>query len=122
MLPQPKRVPYRNQKILDAARDEPCLVNLPGCTGGGADTQPAHSNSSGDGKGKGQKADDIFVAFACHHCHSLLDGRKMLSKAGDITIRAHGFNEGISLADIQWYHDRGIKRTIRRLLDKGVIR
>lgn len=79
MIGNPKRKPYRNKKILDAARDEPCLVNLPGCTGGGADTVAAHSMQRADGKGGSQKADDCFVAFACQSCHDILDGRKVYS-------------------------------------------
>jgi len=121
---QPKRKPYRNKKILAAARDEPCLVNLPGCTGGGSDTVAAHSTAIDDGKGGAQKADDIFVAFACQHCHDILDGRKdgisLLSVMGEIGKEKQDIK--INGQELRWYHDRGIKRTIRRLLDLGVIK
>jgi len=115
--PQPKRTPYRNKKILDAAQGEPCLVNLPCCTGGGADTVAAHSNSKADGKGASQKADDCAVAFACLNCHDVIDGRKKPP------VRFSG-DEGVNMPthEIAWFRDRGIKRTIRRLLDKGIIK
>ena len=104
----PKRTAYRNKKILKAAQGEPCLVQIPGyCTGGGPDTVAAHSNSKDDGKSTGTKADDIFVAFCCSRCHDVLDLREKAP---------------IALEVIRWYHDRAIKRTIRRLLDKGVIK
>lgn len=106
-----KRTPYRNKKILAAAKGEPCLVNLPGCTGGGEDTVPAHSNQGDDGKGAAQKSDDIFIAFACQYCHDVLDRRR----------KPH-VDHYVHSNDYRFYHDRGIKRTIRRLLDLGVIK
>lgn len=76
---------------------------------------PAHSNRSDDGKGGAQKADDCFVAIACQRCHDLLDGRDKLRKPDGVC--------GLMVQeDIEWYHDRAIKRTIRRLLDLGVIK
>lgn len=102
-----KRRPYRNPKILKAAQDEPCTLLLDGCTGGGADTVAAHSNYGEDGKGGAQKADDCFVAFTCHHCHGVLDGQ----------IKSH-----YSRAELRDYFHMAMKRTWRRLLDKGVLR
>ncbi len=116
-----KRTPYRNKKILEAARSEACLVNLPGCTGGGSDTQPAHSNSSDDGKGGAQKADDHCVAFACQYCHDCLDGRRKVNQFEDLKIKGAP-DLYMSKGELGWYHDRGIKRTFRRLLDKGVLK
>ena len=113
-MQQPKRTPYRNIKILRAAELEACLVNLPGCTGGGADTACAHSNQMDDGKGGSQKADDCTVAFACQHCHDILDGRK---PPPWVSVQC-----GTPQSELIWYHDRGIKRTIRRLIDLGVLR
>lgn len=117
LTPQPKRKAYRNKKILAAARGEACLVNLPGCTRGGADTQFAHSNSSDDGKGRGIKADDCAGSFACDHCHSVLDGRKPMM-VGD---GSYGL-EYMPASEIEWYHNRGIRRTIRRLFELEVIK
>ena len=113
---QPKRKPYRNKKILAAARGEVCLVNLPGCTGGGEDTVAAHSNQMGDGKGGGQKADDFCSAFSCASCHDVLDNRKAV-------YRTDGYVDTLIFGqELIFWHDRGIKRTIRRLLDIGVLK
>ena len=105
-----KRKPYRNKKILEAARDEPCLVNSPYCNRDPSTTIAAHSNKMDDGKGLSQKADDIFVAFCCASCHDYVDGR---------TGGADSGRDGMHRNE---YLDRGIKRTIRRLLDLGVIK
>lgn len=103
-----KRKALRSKKILRACHQMQggCTVQLPGCLGPHAPTVPAHSNQSDDGKGKGQKADDIFVAQACQNCHDVLDMR----------------TEIIPEDARQWYHDRGIKRTIRRLIDEGILK
>lgn len=108
-----KRKPYRNPKMLEACREEngQCLVNIPGCKGWGP-TAAAHSNRAEDGKGGRQKADDCFVAKACQYCHDVLDGRRK------IVDNSNRYSS--QLIDIDWYHDRGIKRTIRYFIDKGV--
>ena len=112
--PNWKRKEYRNKKILEACHDmgDGCTVQLPGCCGPMAPTVAAHSNLMDDGKGKSIKADDIFVAQACQFCHDVLDGRhkiehKLIDFTRDLLI---------------FYHDRGIKRTIRRMLDKGILK
>ena len=113
LRPQPKRKAYRNKKILKAARGEACLVNLPGCTGGGDDTVAAHSMQADDGKGTSIKADDSMVAYSCAFCHDVLDGRH---------APPLGAVSRMNKTEVEWYHDRGIKRTIRRLLDLGILK
>ena len=112
-----KRKEYRNKRILKEChnQDNLCTVQLPGCQG--RPTVPAHSNASDDGKGGSQKADDIFVAIACQHCHDVVDGRKRCFGSSDNLL--NGF---MTIQERQWYHDRGIKRTIRIMLDRGVIK
>lgn len=97
-----KRQPYRNKKILNAARGEQCTIGSPECNGNPETTIAAHSNYYEDGKGKGLKADDCFVAFACSSCHRWLD-------------------EGTDPMRRDLFH-RGMKRTWRRILDKGVLK
>lgn len=102
-----KRTRFRSRKILDAAKGEECLINSPVCNYDSSTVVACHSNESDDGKGTGQKADDCFVAFGCSACHTWLD--KMDSEYG------------VSHDEVVWYMNRGIKRTIRRLIDKGVL-
>lgn len=69
----PKRKPYRNKKILKAARGQPCTLSWPGCNRNPQTTVFAHFNDSWAGKGMAQKADDCAGVFACSHCHALYD-------------------------------------------------
>ena len=66
-------VMYRNKKILRSAKGQPCTVRSVWCNGDPATTVAAHSNQSIHGKGKGIKAHDCYVAYACSGCHRWLD-------------------------------------------------
>ena len=50
--------PYRNKKILNAARDEQCCINSPACNYNTETVVACHSNYQEDGKGMGRKADE----------------------------------------------------------------
>jgi hypothetical protein len=68
---------YRNPALLALAKDEECLTRVPTyCWGGIESTVSAHSNRTRDGKGKGIKAHDWCIAFACGGCHFFLDQSK----------------------------------------------
>jgi len=102
-----KRKPYRNKKILQAAEGEGCTLNTPWCNYDRETTVLCHLNYSFAGKGGSQKADDFAAAFGCNgprSCHAYMDG-----------------NEGTE-ADRYFYWLRGMCKTIRRLLDKGVLK
>ena len=65
---------YRNRKLLDLARCQPCVM----CGSADGTVVAAHSNLLEHGKGKGLKAHDGMMAWLCYRCHSELDqGRKM---------------------------------------------
>ena len=104
-----KRKPYRNKKITQSARGEACAVMLPiVCTGGGETTVYAHSPYAEDGKGMGVKSGDLFGCYACRGCHDELDGRTHILSSMDRAARRDIFH-------------RAMKRTQRKLLDKGII-
>lgn len=96
-----KRTPYRNKKILDAARGAQCTIQGPNCAHDSETVVFAHFNDSWAGKGKGQKADDFAGCFACHACHSDYDSG--------------------NLPDANWYLRRAMYRTLRKLIDEGII-
>ncbi len=98
---------YRNKKILDASRGEPCTMRGPNCNGDSATTVAAHSNLLSDGKGMRIKAHDCFVAFLCSGCHDWYDGRKTSSYSAD--------------AKQDWFNT-AMKRTWLRLLELGVLK
>ena len=70
-----KRIPYRNKKILNAAKGEECTLNSPWCNHNPETTVFCHSNEFYAGKGRGQKADDFFGFFGCSGCHDVVDRR-----------------------------------------------
>lgn len=94
----------RSAAIRAAAFEEDCTLQVPGvCRNDTRTTVACHSNFGEDGHGKGIKADDIFVAFGCFHCHQWLDeGRAPNMEKRDV------------------FH-RGMKRTWKRLVEKGII-
>jgi len=68
---------YRSKKLLEAARNRPCVL-----CGAVGTTIAAHSNSLEHGRGIGHKAPDYMAAYLCQICHDLADGRAgQLSKA-----------------------------------------
>lgn len=70
----PKDTPRRNKRLLDLARGKPCLLQIPGvCNGDPATTVAAHSNQLIHGKGRGRKAHDCYVVYACADCHFWFD-------------------------------------------------
>lgn len=95
----------RSQHIRDAARDEPCTLQIAGvCIGNWETTVLAHLPD--ESKGMGTKADDLSACFACEACHSVIDGRTLYKFA---------------VNDLDWYMRRAMVRTWRRLVDKGII-
>lgn len=65
-------VSFRSQKLLESAKDKPCLC----CFTNDGTTVPAHVNSVALGKGVGEKAPDSIHARLCQDCHDKYDGRK----------------------------------------------
>ena len=101
-----KRKPYRNKKITESARGQSCTLNFEGCKNDRETVVFCHSPFEEDGKGAGQKADDIFGCYGCVHCHDILDGRVLV---------------GLMAVDKRDIFHRAMKRTIRKLLEAGVI-
>lgn len=70
------------------ARDKPCMIRLPGCTGGGEDTVLCHYRLAGY-SGMGMKPPDTMAAWGCAKCHDLVDGRIKTEHSRDIVRLAH---------------------------------
>lgn len=65
----PKSTPARQ-----SARNQPCLIRLPGCLHDAATTVLCHYALSGY-SGMGLKSPDQMAAFGCANCHAIVDGR-----------------------------------------------
>lgn len=96
-----RRKAIRSKAIRDAANGENCTV----CGSNDGTTVFCHLNEAWAGKGMRQKADDIAGFFGCFNCHTSYDYEK---EAG----------ENISDFIIM----RAMYRTIRRLVEKGIIK
>lgn len=64
---------YRNKKILNLARDAPCVL----CGSSDGTVVAAHSNQSRDGKSMSMKSNDYRVAYLCYHHHFMIDSGKL---------------------------------------------
>mgnify|MGYP001590672987 CR=1 FL=1 len=100
----PKRNHIRSKKLTDAAKGEACT----GCGVNDNTIVAAHSDCGHDGKGKGIKAEDIYIAFLCGKCHIAY---------GDPT-KLDALFQRFTQSDF----DRAMKRTWKRLFEKGVIK
>ncbi len=88
------------------ARGKPCMVRLPGCTGGGdADGTVvlAHYRLAGY-CGTGIKPPDEMAAWACAHCHDVVDGRSAIPMS--MVLRQP------TKPEIRLAHAEGVLRTI----------
>lgn len=91
-------------KLRKSARGQECQIRLPGICNHNSETVVlAHLN----GAGIGTKQADLFGAYSCSRCHSVIDGEK----------QKHWTPETIKL-----WHLEGIIRTQQIMLDQGLIR
>lgn len=99
---------YRSRRLLDRCHAlTECTVQIPSvCIGESPDgLEPAHANWSWAGKGRGIKADDCYIAAACHNCHVAIDQGKDLSRE-----------------EREWYWFRGYARTMGEFFRRGWIK
>lgn len=93
----------RSPKLLNAAKGEDCTLNAPPCDNDTKTVVACHSDWLEDGKGRGIKAHDIFIAFGCYKCHLWLGGPAPKEEKRDV------------------FH-RGLKKTWKRLIERGLIK
>ncbi len=100
-----KSKPIRSQKLRDSARGEECTLQFPViCNGNPETTVLCHLPD--ESHGMGRKSDDISVAYGCSACHDMIDGRcgNIVLVGADATFR------------------RAQNRTLRRMIEKGLIK
>lgn len=94
-----------SKKYTDAARGQPCTMQIPGvCNGDWSTVVFAHIRDVF--KGMGNKASDISGCDACSDCHAKFDGQS-----------------GDPLTKEEWlfYALRGIQRTLENRFAQGVL-
>ena len=98
-----KSVRFRSKKLLAAARDKECTMNVADvCNYNTETTVAAHINI--EGGTMGGKTDDFMVVDCCSDCHAWLDQHK-----GTEEDRLH-------------YTRRALGRTWKRRIEEGVIK
>lgn len=101
-----KTTPIKSKHVRDAARGQPCTLQIVGvCNGSWETTVLAHLPD--ESHGIARKADDLSACFACDACHSVIDGR----------AKWPGFERDHK----DWYLRRAQIRTWRVLLDMGIL-
>lgn len=94
----------RSNKIRASARLQDCTLNIAGiCNYDASTTVLAHLPD--ESHGMGLKADDICSCYACSACHDAIDGRSGV----------------MDEAEKEWYMRRAMVRTIRKLVEQGLI-
>lgn len=88
----------RSRPLLNAIKTLECQH-----CGASGPSDPAHSNQSCHGKGKGVKASDVFAAALCRHDHNAIDQGSKLSH-----------DERVTLWTNAW------RKTVRELLKRGL--
>jgi hypothetical protein len=103
-----KAIRIESKAVRNAANGELCTLQIIGvCQGGTESTVLAHLPD--ESHGISRKADDTSACFACAGCHDVIDGRRRWPDSED-------------RADVhQFYMRRAQTRTIRRLVELGVI-
>ena len=64
-----------SKKIRASANGEACSLRVSPFCQDGETVIPAHLNSNY--RGVGIKSPDIWIVYACYHCHSMLDASKV---------------------------------------------
>jgi len=84
-MPRPER--HENRRLLDMARDKPCLLRVPNvCNFDVKTTVACHSNLSIHGKAGARKADDEYSVWGCSACHEWLDRGKADALAKELAF------------------------------------
>ncbi len=100
-----RRTEIRSRRYLDASRGQPCTLNITGvCNHHQETTVAAHVRD--ESFGMAQKADDISVVDACSSCHDVFDGRT---------------HAPLSREEWEFYARRGLQRTLRNRVERGIV-
>lgn len=109
-----KRNMIRSKPMLDAARDESCVV----CGARDGTVVAAHytgMRAHALGKGTGCKPHDLFIADLCHRCHTKFDQH---DKSIDRSTSTDAFFRKVDVSEQFAY---AILQTLIRRVGQGVI-
>lgn len=99
-----KNMKIRSQRLRDAAKDQPCTLNIIGACNNNPDTTVL-AHLPGEHKGIGTKVCDLNAVHACSKCHAVIDG--VVKWPADEQPHA------------DWYMRRALHRTLVNLVWQG---
>lgn len=102
-----RKVKIKSQAMRDSAKNEDCTLQILGVCNGDSSTVVLAHIPDGEGGIMGGKVDDISACYACSACHAVIDGQVKWPE--DEVVVDH------------WYFHRAVIRTLRRMVDKGII-
>ena len=106
----------RSNKVTKSAKDERCTLRIPGvCVesiGEEITATTVFAHFPDESSGRGIKSDDISGGYACGHCHDLIDGRVPPPE-----YLLHTWDK-----DKEFFMRRSQTRTLRLLIEKGLVR
>ncbi|RPD86296.1 DUF1364 domain-containing protein [Neisseria weixii] len=91
--------------IRKAAKGEQCTLNIAGVCNCNPETVVLCHFPS-EGHGMGLKSSDLSAGFGCSACHDAIDSR---------------VDVGLSREDKEFYMRRSQLRTLKRLIEKGIV-
>ncbi len=94
----------RKVNLRELARGQDCMIRAPGCNFDTQTTVLAHL----PGGGMGAKCHDLHGAWACSHCHDVVDNRTNAAL--------------VASSERKSLHLHGVIRTQERLIELGVLR
>lgn len=96
----------RSERMRRSARGEECTFQIPGvCNGNPETTVLCHLPD--ESHGMAMKSDDLSAAYGCSSCHDAIDRRVS--------------NAGWDSENSEWYMRRAQTRTLRRMVEIGVL-
>lgn len=102
-----KPEPIRSKKIRESARGETCTLQIPGVCNGDPETT-VFCHFPDETNGMGTKSCDLSGGYGCSSCHDLIDRRTHV--------------RGFAPEEREFFMRRAQTRTMRRLIEKGVIK
>ena len=70
-----KQPPFRSKRLRESARGAKCTLQIPDCCNHDS-TTVVLAHVAVEGGTMGGRGSDIGACFACHECHSEIDGRR----------------------------------------------
>jgi len=113
MITNPMLLPkVRSDRIMTAANGQPCSLRIASFVGLSCGGTVVGCHLPVTGRGVSTKATDLAVAFGCHVCHEILDGRAQNLQEQIIQQYPAAFGHRLLNALVE---------TQARLVDMGVI-